>query len=210
MIGIWVQIDSCQTCLQSDPYVKSDKQWFDSLLRFQTHEQLRESIFGISIMKIKYFLGSRGYMGLVPQHNYQHQAIFSQNPYQADFAQMGLLPKYWTSKAIINSIVEGEDRLRKFYRDNIQRAIDKVPAADLLLWNVKDGWAPLCAFLDKPIPDEPIPHENKSGTNWMQNYAWQSEFARNMETTAVKMLGFTFFKHALVALIGISVYCFLK
>ena len=77
-------------------------------------------------MKIKYFLGSRGYMGKIPQQSYQHQAIFGQHPYQADFAQMFLLPKYWTSKAIIKSIVEGEDRLRKFYRDNTLRAIDKV------------------------------------------------------------------------------------
>jgi len=38
-----------------------------------------------------------------------------------------------------------------------------VPADRLLIWNVKNGWEPLCKFLDKPIPSNPIPHENKSG-----------------------------------------------
>ena len=27
----------------------------------------------------------------------------------------------------------------------------------------KDGWAPLCEFLGKPVPDMPIPHDNKTG-----------------------------------------------
>jgi hypothetical protein len=30
----------------------------------------------------------------------------------------------------------------------------------LLEWTVLDGWEPLCAFLDKEIPDEPFPHVN--------------------------------------------------
>lgn len=30
----------------------------------------------------------------------------------------------------------------------------------LLVFNVADGWAPLCKFLDKPIPDEPFPNGN--------------------------------------------------
>ena len=38
-----------------------------------------------------------------------------------------------------------------------------VPPERLLIWNIKDGWEPLCNFLDKPIPPKPIPHENKSG-----------------------------------------------
>ena len=102
-----------------------------------------------------------------------------------------------------------------FFGDSIFRpdkmdTLDKVPAADLLIWNVKDGWEPLCAFLDKPIPVGPIPHENKSGTDWMLNYAWKSEFARDMEKTAIKTLSLAVLKHALVALIALGVYYFTK
>ena len=35
-----------------------------------------------------------------------------------------------------------------------------VPPEQLLVWNVKQGWEPLCTFLDKPVPDCPVPREN--------------------------------------------------
>jgi hypothetical protein len=28
------------------------------------------------------------------------------------------------------------------------------------VFEVKEGWEPLCRFLDAPIPDEPFPHIN--------------------------------------------------
>ena len=30
--------------------------------------------------------------------------------------------------------------------------INTVPKENLLVWNLKDGWEPLCKFLGKPIP----------------------------------------------------------
>ena len=30
----------------------------------------------------------------------------------------------------------------------------------LLEWRATDGWAPLCAALGVPVPDEPFPHVN--------------------------------------------------
>ena len=40
---------------------------------------------------------------------------------------------------------------------------DKVPKEQLLVWDLKDGWEPLCKFLNVPIPDEPIPRCNVAG-----------------------------------------------
>jgi hypothetical protein len=34
------------------------------------------------------------------------------------------------------------------------------PSDRLVDWNASDGWEPLCAALDLPIPDEPFPHTN--------------------------------------------------
>ena len=34
------------------------------------------------------------------------------------------------------------------------------PAERLLVHSAKEGWAPLCAFLDVPVPDEPYPRTN--------------------------------------------------
>ena len=38
-----------------------------------------------------------------------------------------------------------------------------MPKEDLLMWNVKDGWEPLCEFLKCPVPKIPIPHDNRTG-----------------------------------------------
>jgi hypothetical protein len=35
-----------------------------------------------------------------------------------------------------------------------------IPADRLLVFDVKQGWAPLCAFLGKPVPAEPFPRTN--------------------------------------------------
>jgi hypothetical protein len=37
-----------------------------------------------------------------------------------------------------------------------------VPAAQLLVFDVQQGWEPLCAFLGAPVPDEPFPRANST------------------------------------------------
>ncbi len=39
-----------------------------------------------------------------------------------------------------------------------------VPAERLLVWEVSDGWGPLCEFLGVPVPDQPLPHANDRAT----------------------------------------------
>lgn len=43
-----------------------------------------------------------------------------------------------------------------------------VPPAQLLVFEVKQGWEPLCEFLNVPIPDRPFPHSNK-GESFQKN-----------------------------------------
>lgn len=57
------------------------------------------------------------------------------------------------------------------YRDAYLKTFDAHNAAVIekcqqtntphLIFSVKDGWEPLCRFLDVPIPDEPFPHVNE-------------------------------------------------
>jgi len=50
-----------------------------------------------------------------------------------------------------------------FKRHN-QEVRDSVDPARLLEFDVREGWAPLCRFLDVPIPDEPFPRLNDTAT----------------------------------------------
>lgn len=41
-----------------------------------------------------------------------------------------------------------------------------IPADQLLIFEVKQGWEPLCEFLEVPVPDEDFPRTNDRGEFW--------------------------------------------
>jgi hypothetical protein len=47
-----------------------------------------------------------------------------------------------------------------FFRRHTEEVVASVPKDRLLVFEVKDGWAPLCAFLGVPVPGTPFPREN--------------------------------------------------
>ena len=54
---------------------------------------------------------------------------------------------------------------QKVYEEWNESVIKYVPKDRLLVFNVKQGWDPLCEFLDiKDIPNKPFPHLNESKT----------------------------------------------
>jgi hypothetical protein len=46
------------------------------------------------------------------------------------------------------------------FRRHNEEVKSKVPADRLLVYEIKDGWGPLCDFLGVEVPDEPMPHLN--------------------------------------------------
>ena len=47
-----------------------------------------------------------------------------------------------------------------FFRRHTEAVVAGVPKERLLVFDVAEGWAPLCAFLGVPVPDTPYPREN--------------------------------------------------
>jgi hypothetical protein len=72
------------------------------------------------------------------------------------------------NRMIIASVWDGvfhgrfEDReyALQVYRDHIAHVKSAVPSDRLLVFEAKDGWEPLCRFLDVPVPENPYPHLN--------------------------------------------------
>ena len=54
-----------------------------------------------------------------------------------------------------------KDKMIEFEKWN-NSVIDYVPNDRLLVYQVKEGWEPLCNFLNKPIPNIPFPYKNKT------------------------------------------------
>ena len=47
------------------------------------------------------------------------------------------------------------------FNEHIEAVKRTVPAEHLLVYSVKEGWEPLCAFLDVPVPESSFPHLNE-------------------------------------------------
>lgn len=58
--------------------------------------------------------------------------------------------------------VQSKEQVIEVFNKWNEEVIRNVPAEKLLVFNVKDGWAPLCAFLNKPIPAENFPKVNST------------------------------------------------
>jgi len=50
------------------------------------------------------------------------------------------------------------------FNRHTQEVRDTIDPARLLVFDVKEGWAPLCRFLEVPIPDEPFPRLNDTAS----------------------------------------------
>ncbi|CAD0098650.1 unnamed protein product [Aureobasidium mustum] len=82
---------------------------------------------------------------------------------------------------------------KQVYEDHIEELRRLVPPENLLEYNVKQGWAPLCEFLGKPIPDHPFPRVNDT-----------KEFLSKMEQRTAKVKGVLRMVSSVASLLAIS------
>jgi len=61
---------------------------------------------------------------------------------------------------LFSAVIAGRDTAVEFYHDHVQEVKKHVPEDQLLMFDVKQGWEPLCKFLDIPTPDFPFPRVN--------------------------------------------------
>jgi Sulfotransferase domain len=55
---------------------------------------------------------------------------------------------------------ENESAAKRAYEDHNAAVRAGVEPARLVEWQPGDGWEPICAALDLPVPDDPFPHVN--------------------------------------------------
>lgn len=64
----------------------------------------------------------------------------------------------WTG--LFEGRFEDRERAIEIFEARTADVVDTVPPDRLLVFDVAQGWEPLCAFLQVPVPDEPFPHVN--------------------------------------------------
>ncbi|ORY06455.1 hypothetical protein K493DRAFT_322526 [Basidiobolus meristosporus CBS 931.73] len=66
----------------------------------------------------------------------------------------------WGPTGCFQGRFEDKEWVIELFKSHIEEVKRVVPANKLLVFEVKEGWEPLCKFLGKPVPDEPFPHVN--------------------------------------------------
>jgi hypothetical protein len=56
--------------------------------------------------------------------------------------------------------VESPEHARHMFLRHIARVKEALPPERLLVYEIVEGWAPLCRFLERPVPDAPFPRVN--------------------------------------------------
>lgn len=77
-------------------------------------------------------------------------------------AYLDLMAEMWRRSGLMRDAETTAEEMAaamERYNHEVQRV---VPAERLLVWSPTDGWDPLCAFLEVPVPDADFPRVNDS------------------------------------------------
>ncbi len=70
-----------------------------------------------------------------------------------------------TARSGVSDTTDRADLIASFQANN-EAVKNALPPERLLVYEVKDGWEPLCAFLGKPVPDMAFPKTNNRQEYW--------------------------------------------
>ena len=74
------------------------------------------------------------------------------------FAPTYLGPAY--PRGMFGAVDCGQETAVRFFKEWVEQVKREVPAERLLVFEVKDGWDPLCQFLGVPVPETQFPNVN--------------------------------------------------
>jgi len=71
------------------------------------------------------------------------------------------------SNKLFKSGIDDEQAAKAAYQDHVNHMTTAYADGRVLSFDVKDGWATLCEFLGKPVPDGDFPRANNSEEFWV-------------------------------------------
>ncbi|SRR5579884_1952208 len=96
-----------------------------------------------------------------------------------------------------NGRFEDKEYAISIFNQHNEEVKNYVPSEKLLVYSVKDGWEPLCAFLGVPVPSVPFPHlndrESFPGNTIAQNT--QKRVVKGALVAAAAVVAFVFLRN---------------
>jgi len=118
--------------------VRDPERWFTSMTVLHT-------VFATLIQQP--YAGVMTVMGLGHFTKYSREVLMAPNA-------PGILGR------VNRAMLSGKEEAVEVFNSHVAEVKAHVPADRLLVFDVRDGWAPLCEFLDRPVPDIPFPNVN--------------------------------------------------
>ncbi|GAA3821075.1 sulfotransferase family protein [Sphaerisporangium flaviroseum] len=87
----------------------------------------------------------------------------------SDFAAFTEMTGLTVDQRVFDGRMDDPDHLLKAFRAHIDEVTSAIPPERLLVFEVGQGWGPLCEFLEVPVPHEPFPRVNDAAD--FQNHA---------------------------------------
>ncbi|WP_061295486.1 sulfotransferase family protein [Herbidospora cretacea] len=78
-----------------------------------------------------------------------------------DFALLPRMVDATVNDRLFGGRVADRDHCVEVFRRHVEEVRAAIPAERLLVFECREGWEPLCAFLGVPVPDEPFPRVNE-------------------------------------------------
>jgi Sulfotransferase domain len=78
-----------------------------------------------------------------------------------DFALYPRMARATVMDRIFDGKIDDREHCVEVFERHIAEVKATIPAGRLLVFDVRDGWEPLCAFLGVPVPDAPFPQANE-------------------------------------------------
>jgi hypothetical protein len=85
-----------------------------------------------------------------------HSAEFARFMKNSPFGEM-IQKTMWDR---MENRMQDREHMVRFFNRHSAEITASIPAERLLVYQVSDGWEPLCEFLDVPVPDMKFPHIN--------------------------------------------------
>jgi len=91
-------------------------------------------------------------------------------------------------RLILERTFEGRQHDKQFainvYKKHIQKVVETVPGEKLFQFDVRDGWEPLCKFLQRPIPNESFPWLNERTEFMASEPEWAKKIKQDKSKNA--------------------------
>ncbi|WP_433236187.1 sulfotransferase family protein [Streptosporangium sp. CA-135522] len=77
-----------------------------------------------------------------------------------DFALFTKMTRLTVEERVFGGHGDDPEEALKTFRAHVEKVVATIPPQRLLRFEVRQGWKPLCEFLEVPVPDEPFPRVN--------------------------------------------------